>query len=66
MVTDCGFIVNFTPDGRTASKDDTLEYEQDKRLGNIESMILHVTTIIDRLQVKQKHKIREGHQKAEE
>ena len=42
-----GFIVNFTPDGRTAARKENQEYENVKNKGKIESMILFVCGIID-------------------
>ena len=57
LATSDGFVVNFTPDGRSAAKNNELEYEEDKSLGKIESMILHVLSVIDRLKEKQKKRI---------
>lgn len=51
-----GFIVNFTPDGRMAAKQKQQEYKTEKS-GKIESMILHVIGIIQKLKDKQKERI---------
>ena len=54
LTTKQGFIVNFTPDGRSAAKNDTQEYAKGKKgVGKVESMILFVTDIIDTFKTKQ-------------
>ena len=50
-----GFVVNFTPDGRSAAKNDWQEYSVSNKLsGKTESMILHLLSIIDKFKRKQK------------
>eukprot|EP00957_Ditylum_brightwellii_P204877 15341190-Ditylum_brightwellii.AAC.1 len=49
-----GYVVNFTPDGRTAAKSQQQEYKTVNSAGKIESMILHVASIISHLCDKQK------------
>ena len=44
-----GFVVNFTPDGRTAAKEGNQEYDTKNGEGKIASMILHVCEVIDRM-----------------
>ncbi len=62
LSTTNGFIVNFTLDGRVAAKKNELEYSTDRSVGKIESMLLHVFEVIDRLKEKQKDRIeRTGH-----
>ena len=56
LSTTKGFIVNFTPDGRTAEKKKEQEYTAGS-LGKIESMILFVVEIINRIKTKQKERI---------
>ena len=63
LATSNGFIVNFTPDGRSAGKQDGHEYDQDKKAGKIESMVQHVIGIIDRLKEKQKRRYRKKYKK---
>ena len=46
LTTFNGFVVNFTPDGRTAEKENSQEYEKCSEQGKIESMIMYVTNII--------------------
>eukprot|EP00957_Ditylum_brightwellii_P113381 8645602-Ditylum_brightwellii.AAC.1 len=48
-----GYGINFTPDGHTAAKSHQQEYETCSSMGKIESMILHVNSIIDTLCDKQ-------------
>ena len=62
LATRCGFVVNFTPDGRSAQKESKQEYKSDGN-GKIQSMILHVLKIIDRLKRKQKNRI-ENHKRS--
>ena len=47
LSTITGFIINFTPDGRTAAKKNKQEYKNVNNKGKIESMILYVCSIID-------------------
>eukprot|EP00957_Ditylum_brightwellii_P206256 15347574-Ditylum_brightwellii.AAC.1 len=49
-----GYIVNFTPDGITTAKSQQQEYKTVHSVGKIESMILHVVSIISHLHDKQK------------
>lgn len=62
LATRCGFVVNFTPDGRSAEKEKKQEYKSDGS-GKIQSMILHLLKIIERLKQKQKRRI-ENHERA--
>ena len=49
-----GFVVNFTPDGRSAAKNDGQEYSVSNKLnGKTETMILHLLSIIDKFKKKQ-------------
>ena len=49
-----GFVVNFTPDGRTAARKDEQEYNSKSRgMGKTEAMILHLLEIIDKFKNKQ-------------
>ena len=57
LATFKGFIVNFTPDGRTAAKKGNQEYQLQPGVGKIESMILHICEIIDKLKRKQMDRI---------
>ena len=58
LSTTDGFIVNFTLDGRVAAKKNELEYSTTNRgAGKIESMLLHVFEVIERLKEKQKNRI---------
>ena len=61
LATSNGFIVNFTPDGRSAAKNNTLEYAEDKSVGKIESMTMFVVSIIERLKEKQQKRIRSNY-----
>eukprot|EP00957_Ditylum_brightwellii_P016459 1237290-Ditylum_brightwellii.AAC.1 len=49
-----GYIVDFTPDGRTADKSQQQEYKTVQSAGKIEIMILHAVSIISHLCDKQK------------
>ena len=53
LATRSGFIINFTPDGRKAAVIGAQEYEHDRSLGKVESMILHVISVIDKLKNRQ-------------
>jgi len=60
LTTVIGFIVNFTPDGQTASKNDSQEYHSaSKAMGKIESMMLFVTLIIEKFKKKQEERIKQ-------
>ena len=48
LTTKTGYVVNFTPDGRTAATKDRQEYKVDKTMGKIETMIMFVLLIIKR------------------
>ena len=47
LITTEGFLVNFTPDGRSVAKSGRQEYEVNKTQGKIEAMVIFVTSIID-------------------
>ena len=59
LATNKGFVVNFMPDGRTASKTKQQEYGNTSGQGKIETMILHVVDIIGRFKNKQKNRLSE-------
>ena len=63
LATSEGFIVNFTPDGRTAAKTGELEYDTDKGMGKIESMIMYVLRKIEILKQKQQKRIQTYYRK---
>lgn len=48
LTTYDGFVVNSTPGGRSASKTNRQEYESNKGLGKIESMIQFVAKVLKR------------------
>ena len=56
LTTFFGFIVNFTPDGRKAAREDTLEYTNESGMGKVESMIMYVLNVIHRLKKKQRER----------
>ena len=58
LTTYDGFVVNFTPDGRSASKTNRQEYESDKGLGKIESMIQFVSKVLNRFRQTQQDRIK--------
>ena len=58
LATKNGYVLNFTPDGRSAAKNGTQEYLQEKSMGKVESMILFVTNIIEHLKTKQSNRIK--------
>ena len=49
-----GFILNFTPDGRTAAKKNEQEYTEQRGTGKIESMVLYLIGIIERFKKRKK------------
>ena len=53
LTTREGFILNFTPDGRKAAQVGEQEYEEDRKIGKVESMILFMLKIIEELKEKQ-------------
>ena len=53
-----GYVVNFTPDGRTAATKDRQEYEVDKRMGKIETMVLFLLSVIERKKNEQLERVR--------
>ena len=63
LPTSDGFVVNFTSDGRSTAKNNELEYEENKSLGKIECMIIHVLSVVDRLKEKQKKRIQTKYNK---
>ena len=63
LATSSGFIVNFTPDGRTAAKTNNLEYEEDKKIGKIETMTMFVMSMIERLKKSKKKESRQDTQR---
>eukprot|EP00957_Ditylum_brightwellii_P073648 5596108-Ditylum_brightwellii.AAC.1 len=52
-----GFVANFTSDGRTASKSGRQESSANNSDGEIEPMILFVTSVIDNFREKQKQRL---------
>ena len=52
------FVVKFTPNGRSAAKTNRQEYESDKGLGKIESMIQFVPKVLNRFQDTQPDRIK--------
>ena len=58
LATTNGFVVNFTPDGRTAEKKAQQEYELNKSIGKKESMILFVTSVLDRIRENRLQRLR--------
>ena len=56
LTTSKGYCINFTPDGRMAEKNGEQEFKKGNSMGKIESMVLHVTDIIESF--RQKHKKR--------
>ena len=64
LATTDGYVINFTPDGRTAAKSQQQEYETCSSMGKIESMILHVISIVDTLCDKQNARHRNGKTRA--
>ncbi len=63
LTTSHGFVVNFTPDGRSAAKNNEQEYQDDKALGKIDNMIMHLLSVIDRLKEKQQKRIKKKYTK---
>eukprot|EP00957_Ditylum_brightwellii_P171696 13071207-Ditylum_brightwellii.AAC.1 len=57
LTTTNGFVVNFTPDGRTTAKTGKQEYSGHSTGGKIESMVSFITSIVDRFQDKQKERL---------
>ena len=57
LTTNTGFVINFTPDGRTAATTGEQEYSLDKKIGKIESMILFVVGVIENFRFIQKERI---------
>ena len=53
LATKEGFILNFTPDGRTAARIGEQEYEENRHIGKIESMILFLIKVVDEIKAKQ-------------
>ena len=53
LTTRIGYILNFTPDGRLAATKNLQEYELDRSLGKIETMVLFVVSVIDRKKKEQ-------------
>ena len=58
LTTSDGFVANFTPDGRSASKTNRQEYEIEDGEGKIEAMISFVTRIINRFRKKQEDRMK--------
>ena len=59
LATLFGFVVNFTPDGRSAEKTGQQEYKQDKSIGKIKSMILFVTNVLNEIKERRLKRLRE-------
>ena len=47
LATKSGYIVNFTPDGRKAARVGEQEYEEQRGMGKIESMVLFLVEVIN-------------------
>ena len=58
LATTLAYIVNFTPGGRTAEKKDLQEYKTDRSTGKIESMIIHVLSVLTKIKERQKERVR--------
>ena len=58
LVTSYGFVINFTPDGRSAEKRAEQEYNKNKSIGKIESMILFVTSVLDEIKERRMNRLR--------
>mmetsp|Transcript_1985 Transcript_1985/g.2830 ORF Transcript_1985/g.2830 Transcript_1985/m.2830 type:complete len:213 (+) Transcript_1985:449-1087(+) len=57
LTTKNGYILNFMPDGRVAASTGKQEYTTDRQLGEIESMILFVSSYIDSMKRKQMNRM---------
>ena len=58
LATKLGYIINFTPDGRTEAKKDEQEYKTSCSTGKIESMIIHVLSVLTKIKERQKERVR--------
>ena len=59
LATSSGFIVNFTPDGQTAKNKQEQEYEDDKSMGKVQTMILFIFQSVERLKNERQIRLRE-------
>ena len=57
LCTSLGYVLNFTPDGRTANKTKQQEYLAEASVGKIESMILHLVEVVDRFRDRQQKRL---------
>ena len=63
LATKEGYVLNFTPDGRTAERKGEQEYDEDKKTGKVETMILFLIKIIDELKQKQLTRLQNNKEK---
>ena len=52
LPTKAGYIMNLTPDGQMAEENNEQEYTTEHGAGKIESMILHVLSLLKRIKEK--------------
>ena len=52
--------MNFTPNGRTAATKDRQEYEVDRTMGKIETMVMFVLLVIKRKKDEQMKRVRDS------
>ena len=60
LATKNGYVVNFTPDGRSATVRGEQEYENDKSKGKIESMIMYILSVISDLKDVQQNQMKDN------
>ena len=60
LATKNGYVVNFTPEGRSAPVRGEQEYENDKSKGKIESMIMYVLSVISDLKDVQQNRMKDN------
>ena len=53
LATKEGYVLNFTPDGRTDERKEEQEYDEDKKTDKVGTMVLFLVKIIDELKQKQ-------------
>ena len=64
LATKEGFILNFTPDGRTAAKVGEQEYDDQTGTGKVESMISFLIEIVDKLKKRQLTRLKNMNKRA--